>query len=149
MFHKISLRTDDIATTKPSKMVCYKVWQPHFALLWRHIRRDGVSNHQPRDCLLDRSFRRRFKGNIASLAFVWGIHRWPVNFPHKWAVTRKMFPFDDVIMETYIEIKEHPPKCTFMNLAKTLHHRGSSIKPFIAIRRTVVIAQIAKFMGPA
>ena len=34
----------------------------------------------------------------ASLAFVWGIHRWPVNSPHKWPVTREMFPFDDVIM---------------------------------------------------
>ena len=34
----------------------------------------------------------------ASLAFVWGIHRWPVNSPDKWPVTRKMFPFDDVIM---------------------------------------------------
>ena len=32
----------------------------------------------------------------ASLAFVWGIH--PVNSPHKWPVTRKMLPFDDVIM---------------------------------------------------
>ena len=36
----------------------------------------------------------------ASLAFVWGIHRGPVNSPHKWPVTRKMFPFDDVIMFT-------------------------------------------------
>ena len=34
----------------------------------------------------------------ASLAFVWGIHRGPVNSPHKWPVTRIMFPFDDVIM---------------------------------------------------
>ena len=34
----------------------------------------------------------------ASLAFVWGIHRGPVNSPHKWPVTWKMFPFDDVIM---------------------------------------------------
>ena len=34
----------------------------------------------------------------ASLAFVRGIHREPVNSPHKWPVTRKMFPFDDVIM---------------------------------------------------
>ena len=33
----------------------------------------------------------------ASLAFVRGIHWWPMNFPHKWPVTRKMFPFDDVI----------------------------------------------------
>ena len=36
----------------------------------------------------------------ASLAFVWGIHRGPVNSPHKGSVTRKMFPFDDVIMFT-------------------------------------------------
>ena len=34
----------------------------------------------------------------ASLAFVQGIHRGPVNSPQKWPVTRKMFPFDDVIM---------------------------------------------------
>ena len=34
----------------------------------------------------------------ASLAFVRGIHREPVNSPRKWPVTRKMFPFDDVIM---------------------------------------------------
>ena len=33
-----------------------------------------------------------------SLAFVRGIHRGPVNSPHKWPVTRQMFPFDDVIM---------------------------------------------------
>ena len=34
----------------------------------------------------------------ASLAFVTGIHRWPVNSPHKGPVTRKMFPFDYVIL---------------------------------------------------
>ena len=37
--------------------------------------------------------------SFASLAFVWDIHRWPVNFPRKWPVTRKMFPLDDVIMD--------------------------------------------------
>ena len=48
----------------------------------------------------------------ASLAFVQGIHRRPVNSPHKWPVTRKMFPFDDVIMiflvlcSTYVENDE-------------------------------------------
>ena len=36
----------------------------------------------------------------ASLAFVQGIHRGSVNSPHKWSVTRKMFPFDDVIMRS-------------------------------------------------
>ena len=36
----------------------------------------------------------------ASLAFVRGIHRGPVNSPHKWPATRKMLPFDGVIMRT-------------------------------------------------
>ena len=35
-----------------------------------------------------------------SLAFVRVIHRLPVNSPHKVPVTRKMFPSDDVIMDT-------------------------------------------------
>ena len=34
----------------------------------------------------------------ASLDFVWGIHRSPVNSSHKGPVTRKMFAFDDVLM---------------------------------------------------
>ena len=41
----------------------------------------------------------RIHQSSVSLAFVRGIHRGPVgNSPHKWPVTRKMFPFDDVIM---------------------------------------------------
>ena len=34
----------------------------------------------------------------ASLAFVREVHRWPVNSPHIGLVTRKMLPFDDVIV---------------------------------------------------
>ena len=42
----------------------------------------------------------------ASLAFVRGIHRGPVNSPHKWPVTRKMSPFDDVIVSyTTVEVR--------------------------------------------
>ena len=51
-------------------------------------------------CLLSRLFGRRStktsKHRVTSL--VRGIHRGPVNSPHKWPVTRKMFPFDDVII---------------------------------------------------
>ena len=45
----------------------------------------------------------------ASLAFVRGLHRWPVNSPHKGPVTRKMFPFDDVIMmwQTWPKVSRH------------------------------------------
>ena len=46
----------------------------------------------------------------ASLAFLRGIHRWPVNSPHKGPVARKMFPFDDVIM-IRVQVHEQPPCC--------------------------------------
>ena len=50
----------------------------------------------------------------ASLAFVRGIHRGAVNSSHKWPVTRKVFPFDDVTMffqasiTSMIEMKLYP-----------------------------------------
>ena len=61
---------------------------------WRHNERDGVSNYQPHHCLLNRLIRRRSKKTSKLRLTVRGIHRWiPRN------VTRKMFPFDDIIME--------------------------------------------------
>ena len=42
-----------------------------------------------------------------SLAFLLGIHRGPVNSPHKWPVTWKMFPFDDVIMNKRQSASQH------------------------------------------
>ena len=42
--------------------------------------------------------------SYVSLAFVRGTHRWPVNSPYKGTVTRKMFPFDDVIMCGYYSV---------------------------------------------
>ena len=48
-----------------------------------------------------------------------GIHRGTVNSPHKWPVTLKMFPFDDVIM-----CKQRPITCQVTKLtskdAKTM-----------------------------
>ena len=52
----------------------------------------------------------------ASLAIVREIHRGPVNFPHKWPVTRKMFPFDDVIM---ISPLSHVPMFSQCKLANS------------------------------
>ena len=68
-------------------------YETHMTLQWRHDKLDGVSNHQPRYCLLKRLFRRRSEKNqsSASLTFVRGIHRWPVNSSHKRPVTRKCF----------------------------------------------------------
>ena len=42
----------------------------------------------------------------ASLAFVRGIHRRPVNSPHKRPVTRKLFSFDDVITRSLSAITQ-------------------------------------------
>ena len=53
----------------------------------------------------------------ASLAFVRGIHRGPVNSPHKWPVTRKMFPFDDVIM-----LGTHRCCCVGLHVATWLNY---------------------------
>ena len=68
------------------------------ALQWRYDEHDGVSTHQPYDCLptvYSGADHRRHQSS-ASLAFVRGIQRW--SSPHKVPVTRKMFPFDDAIM---------------------------------------------------
>ena len=59
----------------------------------------------------------------ASLAFVRGNHRGPGNSPHKWPVTRKMCPFNDVIMTIQsvtlyiIELSLYNRKCFFINIA--------------------------------
>ena len=60
----------------------------------------------------------------ASLAFVQGIHRWPVNSPHKWPVTRKMFPFDDrhhVIPEVSWVRHAIPPMDRYTSLTQRTH----------------------------
>ena len=70
-------------------------------LLWRHNERDGVPNHRCLDCLLDLCSGAVQRNHLssASLTFVMGIYRGPVDSPHKGPVTRKLFPFDDVIMK--------------------------------------------------
>ena len=80
-----------------------KAWAILITLHWRNNGRDGVSNDQPPHCLLNRLFRCRSKKTSK-------LCHWPVNSPHKWLVTRKMFPFDDVIMSWSI----HP----FINIVQ-------------------------------
>ena len=69
-------------------------------LHWCHNDHDGVSNHQPHGCLLNRLYRRRSKktSKLRVTGLCVGNSPGPVNSPHKRPVTRKMFPFDDVIM---------------------------------------------------
>ena len=69
-------------------------------LQWRNNERDGVSNNRRLDCLLNRLFRRRSKktSKLRVTGLCEGIHKWPVDCTHKGSVTRKMVPFDDIIM---------------------------------------------------
>ena len=71
-----------------------------FSFQWCHNERDRVSNHQPHhrllNCLFWRGSEKTSKLHVTGLCG--GIDRWPVNSPHKWPVTWKMFPFDDIIL---------------------------------------------------
>ena len=71
-----------------------------FISQWRHNDHHGVSNHLPSIvcatvCL---SWHQRKHQSPRSWPFVRGMRRSPVNSPQKGPVTRKMFPYDDVIM---------------------------------------------------
>ena len=77
-------------------LICFIV----YTLEWRHNEHDGsqitgVSIVCSVGCS---GADQRKHQSSASLAFVIVIHRWPVNSLNKGPVTRKMFPFDDVIM---------------------------------------------------
>ena len=65
-----------------------------FLLQWRHNACHGVPNHRYLNCLLTRLFRPRLNKHLssASLVFVRGNHRWPVQSRRKGPVTRKMLP---------------------------------------------------------
>ena len=83
------------------------------SLHWRHNDQDGVSNHQPHGCLLNRLFRRRSQktSKLRATALCAGNSPGPVNSPHKGPVTRKMFPFDDVIMHCIPYTYERQQHC--------------------------------------
>ena len=74
--------------------------QHAITLRWRHNDHGGVSDHQPHHCLLNSLFWRRSKktSKLRVTGLREGNSPVPVNSPHKGPVTRKMFPFDDVIM---------------------------------------------------
>ena len=71
------------------------------ALPWRHDECNGVSNHRRLDCLSNRLFRRRSKktSKLRVTGICDGNSPVTLEFPHKWLVTRKVFPFDHVIMD--------------------------------------------------
>ena len=107
----LPLHCDDQYHTKYMRIICSCGGNRHKtsnlilciiirSLHWRHNDHDGVSNHQPHGCLLNLLFRRRSKKTwkLRVTGLCVGNSPGPVNSPHKGPVTRKMFPFDDVII---------------------------------------------------
>ena len=77
----------------------------------------------------------------APLAFVRGVHRWPVNSPHKGSVTRKMITFADVIATTdsspWAQLKQ------FHNLRETFSGSSPSVvKHILTLDRAILGPQI-------
>ena len=73
------------------------------SLQWCHDGHDGISDHQPHYCLLNRLFRRRSKriSKLRITGLCAGNSQLTGEFPHKGPVMRKMFPFDDIILLQY------------------------------------------------
>ena len=87
----------------------------------------------------------------ASLAFVQGIHRGPVNSPHKWPVTRKIFPFHDVIVDSH-ELANKKILCIILILktcikgAPLLTHSITMPTHYALIKSSVLIQRSSKWL---
>ena len=118
------------------------LWKEKFSIDWRHNDHDGVSNHQPHDCLLNRLFRRRSKktSKLRVTGLCAGNSPGPVNSPHKGPVTRKMFPFDDVIMWHVTKTTSHRAimKMKFTSLALKYYISFPMMTPFNSLRPGVI-----------
>ena len=78
------------------------------ALQWRHNERDGVSNNQSHDCLLNRLFRRRSKktSKLRVTGLCAGNSPVAGEFPAQKTSNAEMFPLDGVIMNGSDQLHE-------------------------------------------
>ena len=94
--HQVQLHDGDMPFyTIAYRQRCHKEkhWLVHpMALQWRHNGRDGVSNHQTHDCLLNHLFRRRSRktSKLSVIGLYEGNAPVTCEFPHKGPVTRKI-----------------------------------------------------------
>ena len=92
-----SLR-DDSKRRKPLANVCKPLYSPHYCDVIMGAIASQITSLTIVYSTVYSDANQRKHQRSASPAFVRGIHRRPVNSPHKRPVTRKVFPFDDVIM---------------------------------------------------
>ena len=114
-----------------------------FPLQWRHNEQDGVSNHQRLECLLNRLFRPRSK-KTSKLRLCEGN-------PAQGPVTRKMFPFDDVIIDNpfVIGLKHFfhwKRKSSFWTL--NFHRKNYRLSMWHPSSHPVVTKHHSRFFGP-
>ena len=98
--------------------------------------------------------------SFTSLAFVRGIHRWPLNSPNKGPLTRKMFLFDDVIMRLSCASTENDifylyrltfiPTCNHMPIIRSaikllIHSQTSTVLSLKFGKRWVISSYILFF----
>ena len=111
------------------------------SLQWRHNGRDGVSNHQPHDCLPNRLVGPRSKNTskLRVTGLCAGNSPGTGEFPAQMASNAEMFPFDDVNM--YIgclmwDINTHPLHWRIyalndLNELKISHYPFQELRPFV------------------
>ena len=118
-------------------LACHEIWVYESyvfvnTLQWRHNKRDGVSNHQPHDCLPNR-YKAQIKENIKAP------RHWPLCGEFTGPVTRKIFSFDYVIMITSgTEVQQSKANIIgyFTNyLVRCRFLQGNSLCSLISIRR--------------
>ena len=108
-----------------------------------------MASHQPRGCLLNRLFRRRWKktSKLRVTCLCAGNSPGPVNSPHKGPVMRKMFPFDDVIMRyDFLQVQLAISSTLVFSYGKQLCNRGFlSICQYVSmsVRRPVCLSCIS------
>ena len=91
---------DNNSLRKQFCRLCLLIWVCLMTLQWRHNERDGVLKHRCLDCLLNRLYRRRSKKTPKlRVTGLCEVNSAVTGKFHKGPVTRKMFPFDDVIMD--------------------------------------------------
>ena len=120
----------------------YQIWRLYIifeainALHWRHNEPDGVSNHQPRDCLLNYLFRFRSKkisklrvtglcaenspgtgefsaqkGSNAENVFIWWSHHGrKITLTHSWFLSRSGWPGCDETLSWCVAL---PTRCIY------------------------------------
>ena len=89
----LSFLTDDATGTYMFSSCCY-----HYTDVIMSVMAFQITNLSIVYSTVHSDAYQRKHQSSASLAFVRGIHRSPVNSPHKRPVTQKMFPIDHIIM---------------------------------------------------